>query len=1005
MLNRCCYLILLACFASFALPARAADDSAAFLDAMRRRGMYDLALQYLNDAKTDRLATAEFRNQIPYERGVTLIAKWQAAVSASERDRLADQIKGELSRFIESNQGTPKAADAQQQLASLLEKMATRSLAVLESRPSPPDDAEQTKKIARQQLVEARELLTAVEKSLGEQLGEFPKVLDPKTQASEITRRREMRERLAVVRVKRSALLLWRTETMASDAPEFKKLNEEAANEFQELYDKYDGYGFGFTARVLQGECYKNLGEPKKASGCFEDVIVRAGDTPTFRDSVTKAFALQAELMLADEDYDAVIAKQGAWLATARGAEGRRPDWLALKYHVAEAKRKKAAAEDVEDNIKRKLTSEAREHYTDVSQRQGEYQDNARQILAAEFEAEDNTAERLEVKTFDEALTAAKEAINSMNAARQTLPAAKENNPDGVPALEARVERGFDDALYYLDVTTRLVDDDTPVAKLNETRWLYCWLLWQDEQYHRAAVLASFLAWRYPEDPTASGAAQVALSCYDKLYQQAVADKQGDGGAAEVQKLKELASFITRRWGATALGNTAFGVLLNFSIKDREFDVALDLADQLPAESQPAFKSRIANAMWKAQLRAAETKDATVDRESLRQQATELLNDNFAELAEKATAANTLALSSLYLAQSFIERGDYDQAIDMLENEKTGPIALSKSSNRVASREAYAVEAYKAALRAYVSVVPPQTDKAVAAMADLEEVVGDGGGDKLTKIYLRLGFQLQQQVKDLLAAGKTDEAKRVSEAFVAFLDKLNERGSDDPVVRRWIAQTYYQLAEGLEGNSSAKETRTQYYARASDAFAAMLETPPPGLTPGQLLVLRVQFAQTLRRAGKFKEAMDVFEAVLAEKEMMIEAQTAAAYTLQEWGEAKDSDKFAEAIAGSGPLNAKGKHVVWGWNYMGKVAASVARTRPKLEDRFKALFYESWLNIARISLLKNDAKKSRKFVEDMVKNYPDLLKMPIRSEYDDLMKSIQRKEGLRATGLDELLKDE
>lgn len=1002
MLNRCCFLTLLACSTSIAIPAIAADDSAAFLDAMRRRGMYDLALEYLDSANTDRLASEEFKKQIAYERGVTLIAKWQTAVSAAERDRFAAQIQSELTKFIQQNRGTAKAADAQQQLASLLEKMANRSLVVLNSRPTPPDDAEQTKQTARQQLAKARELLTAVEKSLIEQLGKFPKALDPKTQSPDIERRRATRERLAVVRVKRSSLLLWQADTLASDSPKFKKLNEEAANEFQKLYDKYDGYGVGFAARVLQGECYMHLGEPKKALGCFEDVIVRAGDTPAFRDSVTKAMALQAELMLAAEDYDGVIAKQGEWLKTARGQESRLPEWLALKFHVAEAKRKKATAADTQDNIKRKLMTEASAHYTDVSQRQGEYQNEAREILAAEFKADEGSAERLEVKTFDEALAAAKESINSMNTARQTLPAAKVNNPDGVAALEARMKRGFADSLYYLDAAMRLVDDDTPIAKLNETRWLNCWLLWQDKQFHRAAVLGSFLARRYPEDPTASGAAQVALSSYEKLYKQSAAQGKQDAGAAEAEKLQDLASFITRRWGRSSLGETAFGVLLNFSITNKEFDVALKLAGQLPENSRPVFKSRIANAMWEAQLRAAATKDTSVDREALRQQATTILSDNFSNLAKSATATDVLAASSLYLTQSLIEQGAYNQAIAKLEDDKTGPIALSKTNNPIASRQAYAMEAYKAALRAYVSVVPPQTDKAVAAMAELEKVVGDGGSDKLTRVYLGLGVQLQQQIKDLLAAGKAEEAKRVSEAFVAFLDKLNERGSDDPVVRRWIAQTYFQLAEGLNGDSSAEETRTQYYSRAGDAFSAMLQSPPASLTPSQLLVLRVQFAQTLRRAGKFKEAMDVFEAVLTEKEMMIEAQTAAAYTLQEWGESGDSSKYAEAISGSGPLNEKGKPVVWGWSYMGKVAASVARTRPKFQNRFKALFYESWLNIARISLMKGDTKKSRKFVEDMVKNYPDLLKMPIRDEYNELMKSIQRQEGLRATGLQELL---
>jgi hypothetical protein len=156
----------------------------------------------------------------------------------------------------------------------------------------------------------------------------------------------------------------------------------------------------------------------------------------------------------------------------------------------------------------------------------------------------------------------------------------------------------------------------------------------------------------------------------------------------------------------------------------------------------------------------------------------------------------------------------------------------------------------------------------------------------------------------------------------------------------------------------------------------------------------------------------VFEIIMAEKEMMIEAQTAAAYTLQEWGR-QDASKFAYAIGGTGPLNAKGKPIIWGWNYLGKVAVSVAKSRPNMQARFKELFYECWLNIATISVLKAEAgggnkdallKQARKIVADMVKNYPDLLTMPVREQYNELMKSIQRAENSRAVGLEEILEE-
>lgn len=1000
MLMRYLFLTLAACVS---LSALAADDSARFVDALRSQGMHDVALDYLNDAESDRLATDAFKNRIPYERGVTLLAKWRQTSSSAERARLIDQIKSELEAYAEANEGSAQAIDAQQQLATLLMEMATRSLTQLENRAAGSEDSQEAQ-AARRQLGEARELFTGLESLIEKQLDTYPKVLDPKTQADKIDERRELRSRLAQVRVLRSQALLEEAKTFDKDSQRFTRMHEQAAEELQALYDKYGSYIVGFYARVYQGECYLALGKLKEASGCFEDIIVQGGENPAVRPLVTKALALQAEILLKEGQIDTLLAKQGRWLESMRPSEGSTADWQALGFHVAEAKRKKAADRGTKDGDTRRLRNDARELYTALARRPGSYQDEARKILASDFDDAAAGEERREVNTFDEALLAAKESITMMTAAQRMLPTARKNNQGGVASLESQAESGFANALYYLETARSLVDDDTPVDQLNEVRWLSCWLLWQDERYYRSAVLADFLVRHYPEDPVAANAAQVAMASYEKLYQAAVASGADDGGKAEADQLRDLAGFVIRRWEGAALADTAFGVLLNFSIKDKDFAGALELVEKLPEDQRAVFEARIGNAMWEAQLRAASERDGSVDRESLRQQAVALLDRSFDRTANDPSAGDTLAAASLYLALARIDAGQYQQAIELLEDPKRGAIALSQTNNPIASRDAYATESYKAALRAYVSVVPPQTEKAVATMRKLEELLGEGGGDKLTRVYLSLGLQLQQQVEDLRAAGKLDEAKRVSEAFVAFLDRLNEQGSADPTVQQWIAQTYYRLAEGLEGDAAAQTVRSDYYAKAAASFKQIMEKQPENVEPGKMLALQVQYAETLRHAGKFAQAMQIFQAILAEKEMMIEAQTAAAYTLQEWGK-EDASKWKEAIAGSGPLNDKGKPIVWGWSYLGKVAASVARSKPQLKQRFKELFYESWLNIASISMMRGDEKKARKIVEEMVRNYPDLLTMPVRDGYNDLMKTIQRAEGLGATGLEELVADE
>src|SRR5690606_33930527 len=118
---------------------------------------------------------------------------------------------------------------------------------------------------------------------------------------------------------------------------------------------------------------------------------------------------------------------------------------------------------------------------------------------------------------------------------------------------------------------------------------------------------------------------------------------------------------------------------------------------------------------------------------------------------------------------------------------------------------------HKAALRAYVSTTPPQSEKAIATMAALEKAVeqlgADRDGDRLTRIYVSLGLQLQQQIESFLAAGKQKEADALIAAFATFLDKLADRRGDvDGATQQWINQTYFNLAEGL-GDSAADADR------------------------------------------------------------------------------------------------------------------------------------------------------------------------------------------------------
>src|SRR2546423_183793 len=102
------------------------------------------------------------------------------------------------------------------------------------------------------------------------------------------------------------------------------------------------------------------------------------------------------------------------------------------------------------------------------------------------------------------------------------------------------------------------------------------------------------------------------------------------------------------------------------------------------------------------------------------------------------------AAGALALTQVLLDDGKYAEAIELLDDNKAGPLAVVTSDHPTASRPQYASEAYRAALRAYVSVEPPQEKKAMEMMHLLERVVKDNGdaaksAEQLNRIYLGLG--------------------------------------------------------------------------------------------------------------------------------------------------------------------------------------------------------------------------------------------------------------------------
>lgn len=1009
--------------------SRAKEPAEEFVRGLQERGMNELALDYLEQMKTSPLVTEEFRKQIPYFRGATLLEQSRRAIASDARSRLFDEAKAELERYASENSKSIEGANAQSDLASALVDRGKQQLAqatVLPDGKSYDTERKNRRRGARRWLEEARTGFLTAGNIYSKILETIPKNLDPDKDAEQIKKRLEYRRRLAQAEVAAAQSQFELAQTYGREEPQFKKLNQAAAAELSKQFEEIKG-PLGLYSRLYEGRCYQAMEMYPQALGCFKDVTEgQPNIDPTIRKLIAGAFHYGAECMIIQEKYDSAIDECSVWLKAASPDEQKQPEWLAVRYQMANALQRKGEALPEKAAQRRKLLAEARDSYRLVSNSPGEFQSSAR--LAAVQLSGESEESKTQPRTFKEAYEQGREALAATNAAKQALPTAHNNNPEAVPDLESQMQQGEADAFEAFRLAMTLADNDTDIAALNEVRYFLCWLYWEKQDYYRAAVLGEFLARRYPDHPAASSAAKLAMASLERLYSNALAAgaKQADV-EFEANRMAAVAEFMTRRWPGTPDAEAAFSLLVTHAIRNDKIEEAQKLLGEVSKDYRPRLELQLGIAMWGRYLELSQAsgtgKTDPGATASIKDEALKLLQGGFEVVRTQTPVSETTATAGLYLVQVLLSDGKYQDALDLLTDKQVGPLMLVNRSDPAAARPEYVVEVYKAALRTYFLVSPPQGEKAMEMMQSLEKAVRDGGGtaDQLTRIYFGMGVALQQQIDSMRDAGRDQEAVRVSQAFAEFLDRLRERKEGTTwASRSWLGQSYYNMAVGgRTANLASATAPPKGAARANlikardtykELFDPKAEKPDPPPTEAALLAARMQLGECYRNLGQYKEALDTFSQVLKEKEATIAVQRAAAYAYQQQGEEVDAKYLEQAIVGGDPIKETGKNRIWGWLKLAQVAERAGRSNAKFRDTF----FEARLNVSRCRYLaatkaEGDAKqqdldKAKQSIQSMLRLYPDLGGDAWRPQYDALMKQIQKAGDQQELGLEEFTRE-
>lgn len=988
---------LFACFTLLWSSAVAADDVAQqFLERLRDRGWHEVALEYLDSAAEDPIASKEFLDRVSYEKAITLAAMAQESLRDSERTRLYDRSIALLRDYAGAHRDTLFYFDASSRAAKMLSEQARGTLSAAKQL---PESAER-----RDLLAKARTKLEQSSSILSEMLDACAKKLDslPKGALShqdpEINKTRGRLATLqAEARFLESNLIFESAETFPEGSAQHRSSLESAAESFAKLHKDYEEKLVGFFGRLFEGRCRQALAEWKEALKCYDDLVEQPISNAEFRRLVARAYRRRAECFVAMGKTEEAIEECDDWLQQSRATERKEPEWLAVAYRLGEALQQQSLRATGSEATR--LQSESRQLMREVARLPGEFQSVAKASLATSGSSED--IEPVDAEDFDQAFLAGKNSLDRMKSSQMAAKLAANNNPEAQPLLAKQAEENKAAAKEFFEMAVRLADDNSSPEDLMSAQFYLCLFYWEEGRTYEAAILGSYLAREYPESNYAASAAKVALVAKEKLYREA-SQQQGDN-EYEAEQLSEFAEYVARRWPESAEASAASNLLIQIALEQDRLADAEKMLERLPQSSRASAELVLGSALWTQYLREVHASGGQVSEESLRirHRAAEFLSSGYAGLQAGASLSTREQTGVLYYLQLLLAEKDTERAIQVLENPGHGPLAVI-DRNEADVQPIFKLETLKAALRTYISMAPPQRDKIREMMDNLEQAVGQGpkASEQLTGIYLNLGGQLQRQIAELTAQGKSDQSKQLASAFKELLGRITSRGdTKDWNIRAWIARTNLQLGEGLSDEAAAP-----YLKQAQEMYEAMLEDarkdPNYAPRPSDILALRKQLGDCLRAQRKFHAALKQYQGILEAKPNRPDLQHSVALMLQQWGKhERKLDKLDDAIRGTLPQS-DNRNLVWGWLRLAKTVDRAKRRvadKPQLLARYNDLYFEAWLNIAKSRLYAAQIAKGKEKqsylrsasdnIESMKRIYPDLGGARWQRAFEQLEKEI------------------
>ena len=963
-----------------------ADEPAArFVNALREKGYYDIALEYLEKAKSNPNVAEDYRKRIKFEKAAVLVDQVGQISDRKKIDAKLDTAQRLLKEYAASNISKAGSESAREKVRKNAEKARTLSFRsrLLSMRADVllrDADASQLTEGEREKIrKEARGYLTESLDSVEGALQAGKALLDPTSKGGikiskenpQTELRKEMRSIYSIMAVQKP----FNAERMACTFPERSthrtSLLESAIGKYKAVVDsKLSNTVPGVRASLRAGLCSQQLGKHDDALDFFKRVMFLPRSS--LIDSLQKqAFAAASDSWQESKEYPtrSVISQLEPVVEKLTRTEKRDSDWLrvVLELGVAKYELSQTVKKEGDSAKSKKVLREAGRLVREVTKIKNPHRDRAKKLLekwdVPLIESADVEEESKEIKSFADAFEIGNDEManiellaNELFQARATLKTAAQSDQAklaaGVEGLEKRLREESDKTISIFNAAISLANSNTSTDEINLCRFYQCFCYFVTNRHVEVSVIGQYLLQQHPDDAGTKSAVGLLMKSRSAGY--AAAPK--DDNEIELQSLKNTALEVASRWPGSAEAGGAISELVQIEMRAGNLLQAVELMERLPDDSvqRPRLSAMVGQRLWRVyqvDSRNPETRNNTNEMNKKLERAFRFLEIGVST-ADSSNVSFSDAVTGLNLVDALLAKGENERALEMLGS-PLGPEQVIKSNSPTVfenpKADRYRRDAYSVMIKTYLAKLATDQnqqkwlEKCEGLILLMEqEVEADQTKDakrQLTASYYLISVELKNRFEVT-----TDQKKRLqlARALAGFLPSIERNATENGRVLLKVGSTLMGMATTIAENGGSEEAKP-LFANASTALAVAAQLGFAGDRQEERLKLELsrQQALALRGAGKYKKAVDKFIEILKTTQNL-PIQLDAAATLQQWGKSGLlSIKLAQAVKGTGKhigANNRQTNAIWGWS---KIMRLTQGDRVKYRDQYyTCLLYTS-----------------------------------------------------------------